>query len=682
MPGMASVETMARSQLDHLEAGKLKLAKFKERSKNKSRNKNASPDLSKKSATPDAKVTANGNPKAERSSQFSTSSPSDVVKGIEVVHSGSFAIEPEIGRWKDTGEIEGKRKQQEIEETRRKNFEAEEAIKNEREAEDQRKQLELVERFKRIEYEAEETKRRRWEAVESKRKDCEDAEQARQNVLIVKVAKQAECEAEEVKQKEREAEEVKRRQLLLAEYAKRKEREAEEIKKREQEAEAIKRKEHEAEEVKWRQRAEEEVRRKQREEFSGLEQHIQDLTEEKFGLQRELAKARAMTENFVTEHYALVENFNNQGQLVNQLKQDIEGLEVRMKEREAFATATLSERDIALQECEAAREQSQLMAGEVIVLENRIRTLRSRELKMEKDVCNLSSEVESCKKLAAAWEQDRAHLQTLIDALNEEKKVMQVRLRKVASGEREFSYRSENSEAAQSRERVLADASTSTDDLPPSPLKISSEGPSTPLISPSLDSWRHSRQFEEPLSSQSTVQSSHLRSTYESFIPSPLSGERYSQLLSAEPEPSSLTVLAGSFIRAGYQSINLQETSTSIPVDVMRTINNISDIINSLSEEKSAIVKALRAESKAGVELRTKNADLSKKLEATTQQLELGVAQRMVDGNSTTGLSTSRYATAALDYVDEGDEVVDRVFTWIMQLFPSRKSRRNGVKRL
>lgn len=368
--------------------------------------------------------------------------------------------------------------------------------------------------------------------------------------------------------------------------------------------------------------------------------------------------------------------------MVNQLNEVIEQLEGKIKEREAFAMTLMAERDRAHQDFAAAREQSQTMAGEVIVLENRIRTLRSHELKMEKDMGSLNAEVESHRKQASAWEKDRSHLQSLIDALQEEKKVLQVRLRKVASGEREFSYRSETSEAVQPKQPVLADASTSTDDLPPSPLKISSEGPSTPLESPSLDTWHRGRRSEEPLSAQSTAESSHLRSTHESpFLESPLSSDTRSHLPFSDPGPSSLPVSMGSpQTGLGYQNIPLPVSSASIPSDLTRTINNINDVIASLGEEKTAMVKALKAESKGAAELRALNADLSRKLAATTQQLELVVSQRMAEGGSTSGLT--RNASAALDYVDEGDEVVDRVFTWIMQLFPGRGSRRNGLKRL
>lgn len=315
---------MARSQQELLEAGRAKLAKYQNKKQNKNGRKGA-------------KIHANGNPKVEISPQVSTHSPLDVVKGIEVGKEdvdrngvevdqprrilfesdgrserlveekrGQFLASETSARVGD--EEEEMRKGREAEELRRKERDAaEDAMRKELEIEEQRNQLALVRQ--RIEREAEERRQTQREAEEARRKEREDAEVARQKEREAEEAKRREDEA---KRKDREADEMKRRQHYIMEAAKRKEREAEEIRRKEREAEEIRRKEREAEELKRRQRDEEEFRKKQREEFSSLEQHIQDLTEEKFALQRELAKARTMTEDFVSEHSALIENFNNQ----------------------------------------------------------------------------------------------------------------------------------------------------------------------------------------------------------------------------------------------------------------------------------------------------------------------------------------------------------------------------------
>lgn len=50
----------------------------------------------------------------------------------------------------------------------------------------------------------------------------------------------------------------------------------------------------------------------EQEDFLSLEQHIEDLTQEKFSLQQSLDKERAMAESLVLENTVLVEDFNNQ----------------------------------------------------------------------------------------------------------------------------------------------------------------------------------------------------------------------------------------------------------------------------------------------------------------------------------------------------------------------------------
>jgi hypothetical protein len=50
----------------------------------------------------------------------------------------------------------------------------------------------------------------------------------------------------------------------------------------------------------------------EQEDFLSLEQHIEDLTQEKFSLQRSLDKERAMADSLVLENTVLVEDFNNQ----------------------------------------------------------------------------------------------------------------------------------------------------------------------------------------------------------------------------------------------------------------------------------------------------------------------------------------------------------------------------------
>ncbi|XP_013593817.1 PREDICTED: CDKN2A-interacting protein [Brassica oleracea var. oleracea] len=65
---------------------------------------------------------------------------------------------------------------------------------------------------------------------------------------------------------------------------------------------------------------------KQNDDFSSLEQHIEDLTQEKFSLQRDLDASRALAESLASENSSMTDTYNQQRSIVNQLKDDMEKL--------------------------------------------------------------------------------------------------------------------------------------------------------------------------------------------------------------------------------------------------------------------------------------------------------------------------------------------------------------------
>ncbi|KAM1380694.1 hypothetical protein ACFX2I_022392 [Malus domestica] len=76
------------------------------------------------------------------------------------------------------------------------------------------------------------------------------------------------------------------------------------------------------------------------------------------------------------------------------------------------------------------------------------------------------------------------------------------------------------------------------------------------------------------------------------------------------------------------------------------------------------------------------NNELSRKLEAQTQRLELLTAQSMANENTLVRQPTPVDMPYNAPYADEGDEVVERVLGWIMKLFPGGPSKRRTSKLL
>ncbi|KAF1896586.1 hypothetical protein Lal_00034285 [Lupinus albus] len=169
------------------------------------------------------------------------------------------------------------------------------------------------------------------------------------------------------------------------------------------------------------------------EDFTALEQHIEDLTQEKFSLQRALEASRVLAESLAAENSSLTDNYNQQRSVVNQLKSDMEKLQEDVKAQLVELECIRNLHTNAQLECNAADERAKLLASEVIGLEEKALKLRSRELKLEKQLENAQAEISSYRKKMSSVDKDRQDMKSTIGSLQEEKKVLHSKLRK-ASG--------------------------------------------------------------------------------------------------------------------------------------------------------------------------------------------------------------------------------------------------------
>ncbi|KAK9991621.1 hypothetical protein SO802_026606 [Lithocarpus litseifolius] len=353
---------------------------------------------------------------------------------------------------------------------------------------------------------------------------------------------------------------------------------------------------------------------KQNEDFAALEQHIEDLTQEKFSLQRALEASRALAESLAAENSSMTDSYNQQRSVVNQLKSDMENLQEEIKAQLVELESVKIEYANAQLECNAADERAKLLASEVIGLEEKALRLRSSELKLGRQLENTQAEISSYKKKMSSLEKDRQDLQSTIDALQEEKKLLQSKLRKASTSAKSIDI--SNSPL------IKRDMSTSTEDLDAS-----------------------------------------IRETHEAAS-------------SLESDASNISLLP-----ENGQS-TLEFSSVNIPSDQMRMIQNINALISEVALEKEELMQALTSESSHCSKLKELNKELSRKLEAQTQRLELLTAQSMANENIPPRQPDSRIMHENTPYADEGDEVVERVLGWIMKLFPGGPSRRRTSKLL
>ncbi|KAM3199536.1 protein BLISTER [Capsicum annuum] len=350
---------------------------------------------------------------------------------------------------------------------------------------------------------------------------------------------------------------------------------------------------------------------KQNEDFAALEQHIEDLTQEKFSSQRALEASRTLAESLAAENSALTESYNQQGSFVTQLNSDIENLQEEIRAHLVELEAVKMEYAKVQMECNAADERAKLLASEVIGLEEKALRLRSNELKLERELENAQAEISSFKKKMASLGKERQDLLSTIDALKEEKKLLHAKLRKTSDNGKSLDV----SRSMPSNK----DVSTSTEDLR-----------EEKIVNTTID--------DSNLGAHST-------------------------------EGPTISYLSEN------DQLSLESLSAAIPPDQIRMIQSINTLVSELALEKEELMKALSLESSHCSELQELNKDLTRKLEAQTQRLELLTAQSMATGNNQARQPDALTVRDSTPNADEGDEVVERVLGWIIKLFPGGPSR-------
>ncbi|KAL5066984.1 hypothetical protein RYX36_017871 [Vicia faba] len=358
----------------------------------------------------------------------------------------------------------------------------------------------------------------------------------------------------------------------------------------------------------------------QNEDFSTLEQHIEDLTQEKFSLQRALEASQVLAESLATENSSLTDNYNHQRSVVNQLKSEMENLQQEIKAQLVELEAIRSEYTNVQLECNAADERAKLLASEVIGLEEKALRLRSNELKLEKRLEIEQAEISSYRKKISSLEKDRHDLQSTIDALQEEKKMLLSKVRKVSGFGKSESKSSKR------------DGSTSTDDL----------------VS------------EDPASISSNTEINENAAIRDAGTSS----------LSAVPETTH-----SSF---GASSVNIPHDQMRMIENINALISELAlekeELMKSLAFEsfESSRMKEINKELSRKLEVQTQRLELLTAQNMVNESIE----------NVSTKQTDSRATYENIPYADEGDEVVERVLGWIMKLFPGGPSKRRTSKLL
>lgn len=388
--------------------------------------------------------------------------------------------------------------------------------------------------------------------------------------------------------------------------------------------------------------------------FSALEQHIEDLTQEKYSLQRGLASANEVANQLAKEHSSLTENYNQQGKVVNQLREELARHQAEIKAQTLVISSMRTEREKAQHESAVAVEQSKTLAAEVVALEERLLQVKSQSLKLERSMESLTTENEQQKKKVMVLEKDRANLKSMFDAVQEEKKMLATRLHEAS--------KSQQAPASHSTPVVKVDACTYTEDILLTDTRV------TNSVSQHVTQDSGARGLSTALEHlQSEDSGASLPASH------PSSSQAGGSSVLGTSAAGASEVASVRVLNTSIHSLQLPPLASTIPDSHLERIKNIDGLIKDLADDKVALMRALNAESAAAAELRSENMELLQKLEAQTQRLELVIAQGMA----------AQYGTASRAEAPSPGEG-EGVLGWIKWLIPSRSSpaSRRRYKRL
>ena len=138
----------------------------------------------------------------------------------------------------------------------------------------------------------------------------------------------------------------------------------------------------------------------QKKQFAELQGYIDELTEDKYALERALQNHARLMETLHEENMALTRQYNTQGQQVGGLQERVAKYESELG-AQAMALETLtSQREEAQRGNTDAVERAQLLAAEVVALEEKCLALTSERLKAKHELDRMAEELDRATRTA------------------------------------------------------------------------------------------------------------------------------------------------------------------------------------------------------------------------------------------------------------------------------------------
>ena len=372
---------------------------------------------------------------------------------------------------------------------------------------------------------------------------------------------------------------------------------------------------------------------------------IDDLTKEKMAFQRGMERSHEMMQTLVDENEAMTTQFNAQARALIAAQEELERRDAEVAAQGMVVTALAQERDAARAAAIEAHERSQRLSMEAIQLEERCLRLRSEELRLKQQMESAQADKERQDRALKAAAADRNEMQTALSAMQEERRLLQSKLRQMAvsqdlgtGGRRESEDGGEWVRRGEMRQGDIAGSPGGPVNTP-----ATSAAP-TPASTPA----------KEALASAAAARSARLAADLGTGLEDGHARNRYGG--AEEGGDTTASLPPGGLFHHMARSMNGVPLG-GVPVDKvgedqLRLVDSIHQLLTEVEGERARAAAALDSAKEKISGLAAAKTDLETQLAATTQRLELAVAQ----STSAKAAATAAAAAAAVQAATGGQQ--------------------------
>eukprot|EP00210_Caulerpa_lentillifera_P001605 g1543.t1 len=199
--------------------------------------------------------------------------------------------------------------------------------------------------------------------------------------------------------------------------------------------------------------------------FGVLQDHINVLTEENCELRRALELQQRLTENLTGENQHLSDEYNIQAHQLEELQKKCAHYESLLKEQYETMGNLLHGQETSKTAQQAAQERIKVLVQENVGLEDKLRDVRVSEIRLQKSVEALKSDLASMSKKQSQMENENRNLTDILNNIREENNVLRAQIHKTPKETKVPSELVDRSCQMEDETRIDPSSHTNNDDV-------------------------------------------------------------------------------------------------------------------------------------------------------------------------------------------------------------------------